>query len=117
MSHARRIGAEAEGLAARHLRDKGYVIVKRNYVGTHAEIDIIALDGEILVFVEVKYRKRGGWESPEESISPAKQKRLWKAAEQYLAEVVGKEQDMRFDVIAIQGEVVSHYVDAFRPLP
>ncbi|MEW5883321.1 MAG: YraN family protein [Armatimonadota bacterium] len=117
MPHSRRIGADAESLAAQHLRDKGYVIVKRNYAADAAEIDIIALDGETLVFVEVKYRKESGWETPEESVSPAKQKRLWKAAEQYLAEAVGKEQDMRFDVIAIRGSEVTHYVDAFRPSP
>lgn len=117
MPHARRVGAQAEQLAAQHLREKGYVIIKRNYAATDAEIDIIALDEETLVFVEVKYRKQGGWETPEESVSPAKQKRLWKAAEQYLAEAVGKEQDMRFDVVAIRGDEVTHYVDAFRPTP
>lgn len=117
MPHSRRIGAEAESLAAQHLREKGYVIVKRNYSGTDAEIDIIALDGETLVFVEVKYRNESGWEKPEESVSPAKQRRLWKAAEQYLAEAVGKERDMRFDVVAIRGNQITHYVDAFRPPP
>lgn len=117
MPHSRRIGAEAESLAAQHLREKGYVIVKRNYSGNDAEIDIIALDGETLVFVEVKYRTESGWETPEESVSPAKQKRLWKAAEQYLAEAVGKERDMRFDVVAIRGNKIAHYVDAFRPPP
>jgi putative endonuclease len=117
MPHSRRIGADAESLAAQHLRDKGYVIVKRNYAGDEAEIDIIALDGQTLVFVEVKYRKESGWQTPEESVSPAKQKRLWRAAEQYLAEVVGSERDMRFDVIAIRGDQITHYVDAFRPSP
>lgn len=117
MPHSRRIGAEAESLATQHLREKGYVIVKRNYSGNDAEIDIIALDGETLVFVEVKYRKESGWETPEESVSSAKQRRLWKAAEQYLAEAVGKERDMRFDVVAIRGNKIAHYVDAFRPPP
>ncbi|MER3414440.1 MAG: YraN family protein [Armatimonadota bacterium] len=117
MPHSRRIGAEAENLAAQHLRDKGFIIVKRNYATDDGEIDIIALDGETLVFVEVKYRKEGSWQTPEESVSPAKRKRLWKAAEQYLAEVVGRERDMRFDVVAIRGSEVRHYVDAFRPSP
>jgi putative endonuclease len=117
MPHPRRIGAEAEERAARHLLENGYVLVKRNYVGCDSEIDLIALDGDCLVFVEVRYRRRGAWESPEESVSISKQRRLWKAAEQYLAEVVGKEISARFDVIALTENDLRHHKDAFRPPP
>ncbi|RMG26071.1 MAG: YraN family protein [Armatimonadetes bacterium] len=117
MPHPRRIGDEAEDRAARYLAEIGYVLVKRNYVGRDSEIDLIALDGDCLVFVEVRYRKSRDWESPEESVSPAKQRRLWRAAEQYLADVVGKEMSMRFDVIALTETDLRHHKDAFRPLP
>ncbi|MBA3725263.1 MAG: YraN family protein [Armatimonadetes bacterium] len=110
-----RMGAHAEDAAASFLEGLGYTLVTRNYHAPQAEIDIIAMDGDNLVFVEVKQRKVGSWVSPEESVGLAKQTRLWQAADYYLAEVVGKALPARFDVIAVVGETLRHHKDAFRP--
>lgn len=116
MPRSNRLGASAEDRAAVFLRELGYTIVKRNYVAPGlSEIDIVAMDGEVLVFVEVKERRRGGMVGPEESIGAAKRRRLWLAANHYLGEVVGKEVTARFDVIAFDGDELRHHVDAFRP--
>lgn len=117
MPRSRRLGADAEDLAADFLRGLGYTIITRNYVAPGlSEIDIVAMDGEICVFVEVKERRAGGLVGPEESISYAKQKRLWEAANYYLGTVVEKEVDARFDIVAFDGGKIRHHVDAFRPI-
>lgn len=117
MPRSKRLGAEAEDRAAAFLRELGYVIVTRNYVVAGvSEIDIIAMTSDdVLVFVEVKERKRGTLVGPEESIGRLKRKRLWQAANHYLGEVVGKETSARFDVIAFDGKEIRHHIDAFRP--
>jgi len=117
MPRSRRLGASAEDRAAAFLQNSGYTIVTRNYVAPgFSEIDIVAMTADdVLVFVEVKERRQGGMVGPEESISAAKRKRLWLAANHYLGEVVGKEMDARFDVIAFDGVEIRHHVDAFRP--
>lgn len=115
MSEFRRVGSEAESAAAKYLSDKGFVIVSRNYKSGPSEIDLICLDGDLLVFVEVKKRRKGAWETAEETVSPDKQKRLWQTAENYLADMGEMEREVRFDVIATDGEAFRHYEDAFRP--
>jgi putative endonuclease len=94
----------------------GYTIVTRNYVAPGlSEIDIVAMHGDVVVFVEVKERKSRSLVGPEESVSLRKQRRLWDAANYYLGNVVEREMDARFDVIAFDGDEVRHHVDAFRP--
>lgn len=117
MPRNRRLGANYEDAATDHLRSLGYTIVTRNYYAKVAELDIVALDGDVLVFVEVRQRSKGGWELPEESVSAAKQKRLWTAAELYVCETLGREAPMRFDVVAFDGDMIRHHIDAFRPSP
>lgn len=115
MPRSRRLGADAEDKAARFLQEIGYTIVTRNFHATMAEIDIIAMDGDTLVCVEVRQRKKGGWDLPEASIGGKKQKKLWEAAEIYLVEVAGKAMPVRFDIVALEGEELRHHKDAFRP--
>jgi putative endonuclease len=117
MPRSNRLGATAEDRAAAYLRNSGYTIVTRNYIAPGlSEIDIIAMTSDdVLVFVEVKERRRGGLVGPEESIGALKRKRLWLAANYYLGEVVGKEVTARFDVIALDGDELRHHIDAFRP--
>lgn len=116
MPRSGRLGAGAEDRAADYFREIGYTIVTRNYVAPGiSEIDLIAMDGEVLVFIEVKARKSRSLVGPEESVSIGKQRRLWEAANHYLGNVVEKEVDARFDVLAIDGDVLRHHVDAFRP--
>lgn len=111
-------GASAEDLAAEFLRAKGMTIVKRNFhFGRVGEIDIIAEDGEILVFVEVKARASMMYGSPEEAITPSKQRAIRKVAEGYLYTHGITNRECRFDVIAIRlfhtEPEITHLVAAF----
>ena len=93
-------GGGAEDQAARLLQLHGYRIVERNYRCRLGEIDLIASDGEGLVFVEVRMRNGAAFGSALESVTPHKKKRLIAAARHYLMEL-GREPYCRFDVIAI----------------
>ena len=107
-------GANKEMHAAQYLANQGYTILDINYQCHIGEIDIIAQDGDTLVFVEVKYRKDVSAGCPEEAVTFAKQKKISKVALYYLAtELHRTDIDSRFDVIAIQGEDVRHYENAF----
>jgi putative endonuclease len=86
----------------RHLRGLGFEVVEMNYHFGHGEIDIIAKDGETLVFCEVKTRKSDKYGDPEYAITPKKQQQIRKIARAYLYEHEIKEQDCRFDVVAIR---------------
>src|SRR5260221_10494296 len=77
-------GARAEALAAAFLGRHGLVIVERNWRRRHGEIDLIARDGDALVFVEVRLRRSRDFGGAAASITPAKQARLAKAAGLYL---------------------------------
>lgn len=94
----RLLGAEGERAAARYLRRRGMRVILRGYRTSHGEIDLIARDGETLVFVEVKSRRRG---SPAEAVSLEKQRRLTLAALQFLKRHELLEQASRFDVVAV----------------
>jgi putative endonuclease len=72
----RRLGQTGEELATRFLAGRGYTLVARNVRLAGGEIDIVARDGDCLVFIEVRTRRGGGFGSPEESITPAKAQRL-----------------------------------------
>jgi len=113
LSGVRRLGADAEDRAAAFLSDLGYTIVKRGYKASRGEIDILALDGDVLVVVEVKERTREGVRA-EESITEAKAKRLAAAARQYLQSVGELDRKLRFDVVCFDPTGVRHHVDAFR---
>jgi putative endonuclease len=78
-------GARAEALAARHLASHGLEIVARNVRSRFGEIDLVARDGDVLVFVEVRLRRSSAFGGAGASITAAKRARLVKAAEGYLA--------------------------------
>ena len=109
---ARMRGRLGEVRAVQLLIEKGYAILARNAKFPGAEIDLIARDGEVIVFVEVKLRTRGGM-TGREAITPAKQKRICKGAVHYLMRNSLMNRQARFDVIEIQGERVTHIVSAF----
>ena len=94
------LGNKGEDLAAEMLAEKGYVIISANWRDKHKEIDIIAMDGDTLVFVEVKTRSEDFWGNPEEFITRKKQKLLINAAEAYIAET-GFTGNSRFDVVSV----------------
>lgn len=113
--HTRGIGAKYEDMAAEYLLEKGYTIVQRNVTTPYGEIDIVAMDGGVLVFCEVKYRSRRGFGSPLEAVDTRKQKRIGKSALYFLArKKQGAQCACRFDVIGIDGDgAVEHVENAF----
>lgn len=106
-------GMLGEVRAEQWLAERGYEILARNFVSPGAEIDLIAREGERIVFVEVKLRTgaRGG--RGREAVTPAKQRRICRGALYYLMKNGLMNRQARFDVIEIQGDRVTHIVDAF----
>lgn len=96
-------GAWGESPAAAFLEKNGLKILARNYRTAKGELDLIARDGENLVFVEVKTRKNLDFGYPEEAVTPIKIEHLIEAAEAYMLEHL-EEQSWRLDVIAIEGK-------------
>lgn len=111
----RKIGTEKEGLAAEFLEKKGFRILEKNFSCRQGEIDLIArAKGQILVFVEVKYRAddKNGW--PEEAVNYQKQRKIRKAAEVYLYQNRHfMEWQCRFDVVSILGNEIRQIENAF----
>lgn len=102
----RGIGADAEDRVATYLLDKGYSLVTRRFSAKGGEVDLIALDGETLVFVEVKYRRSS---APEEALSARKGSRLRVAARAYLNAIGEPERAHRFDLVAVEGDSIRHH--------
>jgi len=102
----RRLGSDAEDRAADYLVREGWSLVTRRYKGGAGEVDLIAMDGEVLVFVEVKYREQ---DVPEMSVTADKGRRLSAAASHYLRSVGEFEREIRFDVIAITPSELRHH--------
>jgi putative endonuclease len=120
MTHARQdFGLRGEDLACAALEGRGYVIVTRRYRTRSGELDIVARDGDYLVFVEVKARQSGSFGEPEEAVTLQKQHRLVIMATDYLTRSGLHETPCRFDVVGINSETdppsVTVIEDAFRP--
>jgi putative endonuclease len=112
----RRLGTEGEEAAARFLKKKGYKIVSRNFKSPVGEVDIIAEDGDTLVFVEVKTRTDDSFGHPFEAVTGRKQEKLRKVALSYL-KYSRREVASRFDVLSVEakgdGYTIEHIKDAF----
>ncbi len=94
------LGSWGENRAALYLENQGLKIVERGFRCRFGEIDIIAQNSEVLVFCEVKTRRRESFAEPQEAVSRAKQRRLIKTAGWYLNQR-SWDGELRFDVIAI----------------
>ncbi|MGV6806688.1 MAG: YraN family protein [bacterium] len=95
-------GREAEILACKHLKQAGLKLVTRNFTTRVGEIDIIARDGDTLVFVEVRFRKHLAYGSAAETIDHGKQRKITKAATQYLQKCgLWDKIPCRFDTVCI----------------
>ncbi len=94
------LGKKGEDIAVALCRDKGYVVLEQNYRTPHGEIDIIAKDGNIFVFIEVKARRGDAFGAPFEAVTLRKRKKISKVAMSYLKRF-RKEMPVRFDVISI----------------
>lgn len=116
MASNKDIGRKGEELARIYLESKAYVILELNWRFSKAEIDIIAKDKEVLVFVEVKTRSYNYYGEPEDFISENKVSVLTDAAAVY-ANSIGHEWEIRFDIISIitKGEYheLKHFKDVF----
>ncbi|MCB9555074.1 MAG: YraN family protein [Deltaproteobacteria bacterium] len=93
-------GQRAEALACAHLIENGYRIIERNVRARIGEIDIVAEEGEVLCFVEVRSKHDAEHGDPLETINRPKQRRILRAAERYLA-ADQAQRYVRFDVIGI----------------
>ncbi len=111
----RKVGSSYEKIAAAYLANRGYQILACNYRSRQKkEIDLIALEGDCLVFAEVKFRSDARKGDPAEAVNPEKQRRIRMAAGQYLLEHPEYGQlSCRFDVVAILGAEIRLIKDAF----
>lgn len=102
MTHAQALGSKAEDEAARFLARHGLDIVARNFRTRFGEIDLVARDGETLVFIEVRMRSSAHFGGAADSIDLRKQARIVAAARQFLARMK-REPPCRFDVVTLDG--------------
>lgn len=95
------IGRYGEELAAHYLVRRGYRIIAQNYRVPCGEVDIIAQDNEVLVFVEVKTRTGSGFGAPAEAVTFRKRQQISKAALVYLGQQRLLDRPARFDVVSV----------------
>lgn len=110
---ARASGALGELRAEQYVIRRGYEILCRNYAISGAEIDLIARDGNVIAFIEVKLRMSTRAGLGRESVTPAKQRRICRAALHYLMKNGLMDRQVRFDVMEIQGGRVTYIENAF----
>jgi putative endonuclease len=107
------LGGDAEALAARHLESLGYRLVARNVRSRRGELDLVARDGKVLCFVEVRLRRTPALAA--ESVDARKQRSLIRAAQQYLA-ANRLDVPCRFDVVTVSRDGVPTLLrNAFTP--
>ena len=109
----RAIGSAWEEAVACYLSQAGVSILARNYRCSQGEIDLIGYHRDCLVFFEVKYRKNELYGKPEEAVNIRKQENICRCALVYLHCHGGMERAVRFDVVAVCGEQIRWYQNAF----
>jgi putative endonuclease len=114
----RALGAAGESAAARHLERSGYRIIEANVRCRLGELDLVAVDGTVVVFVEVKGNRGPRFGAPEEMVTPYKQQRLTRLASWYLQRRGWLGRPARFDVVAVDWDGdgaarVRHFRNAF----
>ncbi len=120
MAQQQFVGKSGEDLAAAYLENKGYRILERNWHAGHKELDIIALDGQMLVVVEVKTRSSELYEEPWQAVTAMKIRRSVQAANYYIRRNA-IDLEVRFDIVSIVyradgGHSIEHIEDAFTAL-
>lgn len=113
------IGKTGEDYAVEFLQQKGYQILERNWRSGSLEVDIIALQRDILVFVEVKSRSANYLLPPQNAVTKSKQRNIITAAARYV-EYKSRTEEVRFDIISVvmkQGQVadMEHIEAAYYP--
>jgi putative endonuclease len=111
------LGRRGEAVAEAFLRTRNYTIVARNFRCRAGEIDLVALDGPVLVFVEVRSRRGDRLGTPLESVDLRKQAQVARVAEYFCAARGWLDRDARFDVVGIRFDAdppaVEHVTGAF----
>lgn len=107
------VGKMGEDIAALYLQEKGYIIYERDWRSTHRDIDIVAVDGDTMVFVEVKTLTDSVFRAPEEAVDKKKIINLRKAINHYVKSHQ-IDRPLRFDIISIVGPetnppVIEHF--------
>jgi putative endonuclease len=116
------LGRRGENAAARYLSRLGYVIVARGQRGAIGEIDLVAVDGRTLVFIEVKTRTTQDAGHPADAVDAQKQRRLTRLALAYMKRHDLLENPARFDVVAVtwpdkgSRPTIEHFQSAFEPV-
>ena len=116
-SPSQTLGAAQERRAERALVRLGYVVAERNWRGAGGEVDRICWDQEVLVFVEIRARTRRCHGDPAETVRARKQRLLIRTAAAYLQSFPGALPPVRFDVVAVVGEDIEIFEDAFALTP
>ena len=112
--HKKLLGSVGEKKAAKFLKSLGYKVVAKNFKTKIGEIDLILLDGETLVFCEVKTREGDVYGTPGEAVNIEKRNKYYKVAEQYLVKNYGSiDVKCRFDVVEVQNGQINHIINAF----
>jgi putative endonuclease len=114
LNRRQQFGEAGEALAARLLREHGYKIIATNYRTRLGEIDIIARDGDTIVFVEVKARQGGQFGAPKQAVTPRKQRKISMVALYYLKTTGQSQCKARFDVVSIRSAPVRPQVEIIR---
>lgn len=114
LNKPQRFGQKAEDMAARYLKKRGYRILDRNYRTRSGEIDIVARDGETLVFVEVKARTSERYGSAKAAVTAHKQRQVSKAALGYLQRTDQCHVKARFDVVTVTRREGRHDIHLIR---
>ncbi|MFM1933063.1 MAG: hypothetical protein RL226_2366 [Bacteroidota bacterium] len=113
-------GELGEELAAQFLAQKGYAILARRWRLGKNEVDIIARNGQTLVFVEVKLRKSAQTAAPWQAVNRAKQQAIIRCADAYLRWHTDGKSEARFDVISVTGQPGAYHIEhierAFYPI-
>jgi putative endonuclease len=114
------LGRQGEDLAHRYLRGRGFHILARRFrlPDASGEVDIIARQRDIIVFVEVKARRSAEYGSPERAVDPEKQRKLIRVARSYILKAGADWSQVRFDIVSVvlsKPPVIAHYEDAFFP--
>ena len=119
MAKQQKIGKLGEDIVCQFLNNLGYRILERNWRYSKAEIDIIAMDGNILTFIEVKAKSYTFFGDPEASVSAYKERLIIDAANRYMS-LIGHTWEIRFDIVSVLFDKqlnpkITHFKDAFFP--
>jgi len=109
----KKIGKENEKLAEQFLKQSGYTILDKNFSSKFGEIDIIAKKGSLIIFVEVRSKSYNAFGKPFETINKSKIQKIINTAQIYISIKNLYNYDIRFDVISIENQKITHILAAF----